>query len=88
MWIQDALDSREARKEDKRVDEAIKIFEKQRQAIRNIQDTDGFKAILDFLEVSVEAGENSVDLKFSQQKFSTLMANKKLYRFLTSRLKD
>ena len=82
------LKNREVKQHDKAVEEAIKIFDKQKEGLKNIQNTDGFHAITDYLETVIESNESALDIKYSQQKFADLMASKRLYRFLTSRLQD
>nr|AKH46380.1 hypothetical protein [uncultured marine virus] len=86
MFIQEMLKDREVKKYDKEVEEAIKIFDKQKESLRNIQNTDGWKAITEYLETVIEANESALDIKYDQRKFSDLMAGKRLYRFLTSRV--
>lgn len=87
-FIQDILRKREEKQLENGLEEAIRIFDKQREALLNIKDTEGLKVILEFLESSQELYESKMDDDTSRDVFARYKAVRDLKRFIESRLKD
>jgi len=87
MFIQELLKKREDRELEDGLQEAIKIFDKQKEALMNIKDSEGFKAIMEYLESTEELYETRLDQENSTETFARYKAIKDLKRFIKSRLK-
>ena len=86
MFIGDLLAKRDEAKFDKGLTEAVKEFDRQTEALRNIADTDGMQVIMEYLETVLELCESRLEEDDSTRTFAKYKANKDLYRFLKSRI--
>lgn len=68
------------------MEDAVKKFDKEVEALRNIAETDGMKVIMEYLETVLELCESRLEESDSSRTFAKYKANKDLYRFLKSRI--
>ena len=86
MFIQDMLDSRENKKYDKGVQDAIEIFDKQSDALKQIKETNGMKVLIEYIETVIESAEQRLDKGYDQGIYAEMRAHKNLLKFFRSRV--
>lgn len=88
MFIGKLLKDREEARFNDGLEDAVKLFDKQTEALRNIAHTDGFEVIMNYLETVIELCETRLEEDENKHLFAKYKAHKDLYRFLKSRIKD
>ena len=88
MFINDMIEARRNNEYDKSVQEAIEIFDKQSQALKNIKDTDGMRVLMEYVETVVDSAEQRLDKSYDQNIYAEMRAHKNLLKFFNSRIKD
>ena len=88
MFINDLIENRRNKQYDKGVNDAIEIFDKQVQALKNIKDTDGMKVLIEYIETVIENAEQRLDKSYDQNIYAEMRAHKNLLKFFNSRIKD
>jgi hypothetical protein len=82
------LDNRHNKQHDAGVAEAIEIFDRQSDALKNIKDTDGIKVLIEYIETVIDSAEQRLDKSYDQGVYSEMRAHKNLLKFFNSRIKD
>ena len=88
MFIQDMLDKRNNKDYDKGVTEAIEMFDKQSNALKNIKDTDGMMVLTEYIEAMVDNAEQRLDKSYDQNIYAEMRAHKNLLKFFRSRVEN
>ena len=88
MFIQDMLENRNNKTYDKGVNEAIRIFDKQSDALKNIKDSAGIKVLIEYIETVIESAELRLDKGYNENVYAELRAHKNLLKFFRSRTEN
>ena len=85
MFIQDLLERKRNKVYDEGVEEAISIFDKQSDALKNIKNTDGMRVLIEYIETVIENAEQRLDKSYDQNIYAEMRAHKNLLKFFRSR---
>ena len=85
MFIQELLERKRNKVYDEGVEEAISIFDKQSDALKNIKNTDGMRVLIEYIETVIENAEQRLDKSYDQNIYAEMRAHKNLLKFFRSR---